>query len=165
MILVGCGDSSSDGRELTRHPGYEYMPNMYRSPSLETYGTNNVFQDSINARKPVKGTISRGYLKTFNYGPSLEDYIAAGNEAINPLENNIDNLSEGQALYGIFCTHCHGPDGAGGAGVVAGLPCCWHYCSGVSDTVLYRCEGTVNKVTSTVQVTFPGECSTVFNSL
>ena len=108
MLFVSCGN---DGR------GYEYMPNMYRSPSLETYGTNNVFQDSINARKPVKGTISRGYLKTFNYGPSLEDYLAAGNEAINPLENNIDNLSEGQALYGIFCTHCHGPDGAGGGSI------------------------------------------------
>ena len=29
------------------HPGYEFMPNMYRSPSLETYGINNVFNYSI----------------------------------------------------------------------------------------------------------------------
>ena len=78
ILVVSCGN---DGR------GYEYMPNMYRSPSLETYGTNNVFQDSVNARKPVEGTIARGYLKTFNYSASLEDYIAAGKDAINPLEN------------------------------------------------------------------------------
>ena len=108
ILFVSCGNG---GR------GYEYMPNMYRSPSLETYGANNVFQDSINARKPVVGTIARGYLKTFNYGSSLEDYIAAGKEAINPLENNIDNLSEGEALYAMFCNHCHGPDGAGGGSI------------------------------------------------
>ena len=27
--------------------GYEYMPNMYRSPSLETYGKNNFFSDRL----------------------------------------------------------------------------------------------------------------------
>ena len=31
--------------------GYEYMPNMYRSPSLETYGENKVTES--NALLPV----------------------------------------------------------------------------------------------------------------
>lgn len=39
----------------TNPEGYEFMPNMYRSPSLETYGQNTYFSDSLNARKPVKG--------------------------------------------------------------------------------------------------------------
>ena len=30
-------------------PGYEFMPDMYRSPSLETYGQNTYFSDSLNA--------------------------------------------------------------------------------------------------------------------
>ena len=29
------------------------MPDMYRSPSLETYGQNTYFSDSLNARKAV----------------------------------------------------------------------------------------------------------------
>lgn len=108
IIFVSCGN---DGR------GYEYMPNMYRSPSLETYGTNTVFEDSINARKPVKGTIARGYLKTFNYDETLEGYLLAGREAINPLEKNEKNMKDGEALYIMFCQHCHGPNGAGGGSI------------------------------------------------
>jgi len=108
MLFVSCGN---DGR------GYEYMPNMYRSPSLETYGKNNVFSDSINARLPVKGTIARGYLKTFNYNSGLENYLLAGEEAVNPYEYNVDNIKEGKALYSMFCEHCHGLNGAGGGSI------------------------------------------------
>tara|TARA_B100000401_G_scaffold421908_1_gene348501 strand:+ start:897 stop:1472 length:576 start_codon:yes stop_codon:yes gene_type:complete len=108
ILFVSCGN---DGR------GYEYMPNMYRSPSLETYGMNTVFKDSINARKPVKGTIARGYLKTFNYDETLEGYLLAGREAKNPLEKNKKNMQDGEALYIMFCQHCHGPNGAGGGSI------------------------------------------------
>ena len=34
VFLSSCGGDSD--------PGYEFMPNMYRSPSLETYGENAV---------------------------------------------------------------------------------------------------------------------------
>ncbi len=108
MCLVSCGN---DGR------GYEFMPNMYRSPSLETYGKNKVFRDSLNAREPVKGTIARGYLKTFNYTSTLEDYLLAGEEAVNPYKNNTHNMTDGEALYQMFCEHCHGPTGAGGGSI------------------------------------------------
>jgi mono/diheme cytochrome c family protein len=108
MLITSC---DNDGR------GYEFMPNMYRSPSLETYGKNNVFSDSLNARQPVKGTIARGYLKTFNYGSNLQGYLLAGKEVINPLELNEKNLEEGKALYAMFCTHCHGQNGAGGGSI------------------------------------------------
>ena len=108
ILFVSCGN---DGR------GYEYMPNMYRSPSLETYGMNTVFKDSINARKPVKGTIASGYLKTFNYDETLEGYLLAGIEAKNPLEKNKKNMQDGEALYIMFCQHCHGPNGAGGGSI------------------------------------------------
>ena len=105
MLIVSCGNN---GR------GFEFMPDMYRSPSLETYGKNKIFSDSLNARMPVKGTIARGYLKTFNYSSSLDDYLLSGKEAINPYEINNENLEEGEALYAMFCKHCHGPNGAGG---------------------------------------------------
>ena len=41
FVIVGC---DNDGR------GYEYMPDMYRSPSLETYGQNNIFNDRLKVR-------------------------------------------------------------------------------------------------------------------
>ena len=93
--------------------GYEYMPDMYRSPSFETYGQNSVFTDSLNARKPVKGTISRGNLSSFNYDESLEGYLLAGSDAKNPFESNSDNINEGKKLYAMFCNHCHGELGDG----------------------------------------------------
>ena len=108
MLIVSCGN---DGR------GYEYMPNMYRSPSLETYGKNQVFKDSLNARKPVAGTIARGYLKTFNYDGSLEGYLISGRDAFNPCKDDNQNVAEGKALYAMFCKHCHGPNGAGGGSI------------------------------------------------
>ena len=108
LIITSC---DNDGR------GYEYMPDMYRSPSLETYGKNNIFKDSLNARKPVKGTIARGYLSTFNYDASLEDYIDAGNNSFNPFEKTEDNLEQGKKLYSMFCEHCHGENGAGGGSI------------------------------------------------
>ena len=43
-----------------KKPGYEYMPNMYRSPSYETYSSNPNFADSMTSRQPVEGTIARG---------------------------------------------------------------------------------------------------------
>ncbi len=133
FLLSSC---SNDGR------GYEYMPNMYRSPSLETYGQNQVFKDSINARLPVKGTIARGYLKTFNYGPSVEDYLLSGEEAVNPFDYNTDNLEEGEALYGMFCKHCHGPDGAGGGSITHPIYSAVPY---YNDDKLIRRSGTTMK--------------------
>ena len=113
VILVSCrGDSS---------PGYEYMPNMYRSPSIETYGEHN-----IEGYKgiPVEGTISRGYLSTFNYDKDSigSDYLflLAGDSAKYPKDFNKDekNLEKGKELYAMMCAHCHGSQG-GGDGPIA----------------------------------------------
>ena len=103
VFLSSCGGDSD--------PGYEFMPNMYRSPSLETYGENAI--TGMNAQLPVEGTVARGHLSTFNYDGTLEGYLAAGNLAVNLLENNEENLADGKALYGMFCEHCHGATGAG----------------------------------------------------
>jgi len=112
VILTGCSDSASDGRPLTKHPGYEYMPNMYRSPSYETYSENLLFKNNSTARKPVEGTVPRGFVP-FEYENTLDDYLKAGVELTNPLETNLKNIEEGEVLYGMFCAHCHGKTGDG----------------------------------------------------
>tara|TARA_B100000963_G_C22635899_1_gene677566 strand:+ start:196 stop:795 length:600 start_codon:yes stop_codon:yes gene_type:complete len=112
VILSGCGDASSDGKKFTKHPGYEYMPNMYRSPSYETYSENPLFSNNSTARRPVEGTIARGTMP-FEYENSLEDYLRAGDELKNPLVSTEKHIEDGEALYGMFCAHCHGKNGNG----------------------------------------------------
>ena len=118
--------------------GYEYMPDMYRSPSLETYGMNMLFTDSLNAREPVKGTIARGYLSSFNYNSSLEDYLLAGKEAVNPIDLNEQSLEDGKQLFSMFCKHCHGEYGAGGGSVTHPVYSAVPYYN--DDKMLRRCD-------------------------
>ena len=141
IIFVGCGDSASDGRELTRHPGYEYMPNMYRSPSYETYSENPLFTNNSTAREPVEGTIARGFMP-FDYNASLEDYLRAGKDLKNPLDINETNLAEGQVLYGMFCAHCHGKNGDGKGSVNHPL---YSAVPSYTDSILIRRSGTTMK--------------------
>ena len=112
ILFVGCGDSASDGKPFTTHPGYEYMPDMYRSPSYETYSENPLFKNNSTARKPVLGTIARGHMP-FEYENNLEDYLRAGENLINPFPRTEKNIEQGEVLYGMFCAHCHGKKGDG----------------------------------------------------
>ena len=109
FILQSCGAEGD-------HPGYEYMPNMYRSPSYETYSENPVFDNGISSQYNVKGTIPRGF-EPFAYSSSTEDYLKAGRALSNPLILNTKVLAEGKELYGIFCSHCHGDKGMGNGSI------------------------------------------------
>ena len=121
VFLISCGGDSS--------PGYEFMPNMYRSPSIETYGEHIVLPDTSYMIEgytgiPVKGTIAKGYLSTFNYGKdtigSDSLFLLAGDRAAYPEDFSKDsiNLNKGEKLYGMMCAHCHGDQG-GGDGLIA----------------------------------------------
>ena len=105
MALQSCG---ADGN----HPGYEYMPNMYRSPSYEAYSDNPVFENGITSQTPVKGTIPRGFIP-FEFENSLEDYLRAGEELESTFVLDAKILDEGKQLYEMFCKHCHGANGDG----------------------------------------------------
>ncbi len=107
-----------------KKPGYEFMPEMYRSPSYETYSANPLFADSMTARQPVAGTIARGdaiftdYDRLpYPYPNTPEGYEAAGTGLTNPIENTPVNFDEGKRLYDNYCTHCHGATG-GGDGII-----------------------------------------------
>jgi mono/diheme cytochrome c family protein len=108
-----------------KKPGYEYMPDMYRSPSYETYSSNPNFPDSMTARLPVKGTIARGdaiytdYDRLpYPYPDTPEGYEEAGAKLTNPLPVDSENMTEGKRLYENYCTHCHGETGQGDGLVV-----------------------------------------------
>ena len=109
VLLLFLSSCSNYGDEKT---GYEFMPDMYRSPSLEIYGWNSYFKDSLNARKPVEGTLPRGFVG-FDYENTLDDYLLAGQELKSPYDYTTDNLEEGKQLFEMFCAHCHGNNGNG----------------------------------------------------
>jgi len=111
VFLASCEDDHSRLKP-------EFMPDMYTSPSYETYSSNPLFGDSITSRNPVAGTIPRGY-SFFYYPSSNEGYEAAGKDVVNPLEKTQLNLEEGKRLYGIYCIHCHGEKGNGDGSLIA----------------------------------------------
>ena len=116
--LIGV---TSCGKKDSNSPGIEYMPDMYRSPSVEVYNANDMYADSLGSRKPVAGTIPRGFMP-YMYTNDSTGYGAAGRELKNPIALTPAVLKEGEELYGKFCVHCHGATGMGDGPVAAKLP-------------------------------------------
>ncbi|MBR9830629.1 cytochrome c [bacterium] len=103
VVLSSCGDPNS--------PGLEYMPDMYRSPAIETY-VDYEYPDSMSARLPVENTIPRGY-KPYPFANTIEGYEEAGQKLAIPFKVTDEMLVKGGALYASFCQHCHGTKGQG----------------------------------------------------
>lgn len=113
---------TSCGKKDANSPGFEFMPDMYRSPSAEYYGVHVVNGDTLyNAMEPVKGTIARGYMP-YVYPNTGEGYEQAGLYLKNPLPFSPEVEKEGEVLYGKYCVHCHGATGAGDGKVGGKLP-------------------------------------------
>jgi len=111
-------------------PGYEYTPDMYRSPAIEAYVDYGEVRDTIrydkmhrtSARKPVEGTIAYSD-NSMNDMPYLipntfEGYEKAGNTVKSPLQSNEELVEEGMKIYSNFCIQCHGKEGQGNGPVV-----------------------------------------------
>jgi mono/diheme cytochrome c family protein len=107
-------------------PGFEYMPDMYRSPSYESNSANGIFADSMSNRKPVAGTITYESQVTayhpYPYNNDDSGYVWAGRYLRDPFPATQEVLDQGKFLYGKFCVHCHGANGEGDGLVGAKLP-------------------------------------------
>lgn len=112
IVLQSC--KSDNG------PGFEYMPDMYRSPSLETYAETDLTAHGSTALQPVEGTIPVGFVP-YAYPNTAEGYAAAGENLKNPIAFNEDVLAEGKAVFTKMCIQCHGKAGKGD-GTVASNP-------------------------------------------
>ncbi len=107
IFLSSCGSEQS--------PGWEYMPDMYRGPALEAYQAYGQFVDSLSARKPVDGTVPRGFMTYQNYSSSVKGYeLAKANLKVpSSIKPDSITLMESAKLYGIYCSPCHGEKGDG----------------------------------------------------
>lgn len=108
-------------------PGWEYMPDMYRSSSYETNSINPIFSDSMTDRLPPPGTISQGWIANseyselkapYPYKDDMEGYEEAGKNLKDPFPATPEVLARGKEMYGKYCSYCHGSSGQADGPVV-----------------------------------------------
>ena len=122
LLLMAACTSNPDA------PGVEYMPDMYRSPSHETYAQYAMEDSTAEGgwtiyntwREPVEGTVPRGWYMPFPYEDNNEDRAKAAVEVKSPFTaaEKQAYLEEGKVAYNKFCSHCHGLTGKGDGAVV-----------------------------------------------
>jgi mono/diheme cytochrome c family protein len=123
LVLIILGGFALNGKKDENSPGVEFMPDMYRSPSVEVYGTSMLNGDEIYSTQftPAKGSIARGYMP-YSYPNTNDGYEAAGLYLKNPIPVSDKVLAEAEHLYTNNCVHCHGASGAGDGKVGQKLP-------------------------------------------
>lgn len=104
MSLVGCFNKDK--------PNYQFFPNMYDSPSYETYGEYDIFPNQQSAMLPAENTIPRGF-EPYDLENTNEDRNKAKEILDFPFEVTEKDLNIGKELYGLYCAICHGPKGDG----------------------------------------------------
>lgn len=127
----------------TDSTGSEYMPDMAHSIAYEanyynyyynnTWGTQDEYYEFAQPKKPVAGTVPRGYAGAqggpltketiafaangsvpYYYGDTEDERNRAIAEIIdNPYPITDAGLGRGKELYDIFCGICHGEKGDG----------------------------------------------------
>ena len=114
LILVGVTlllvqNSCDDNRN---HPGYSYFPDMEQSQAYETYTPNPVYADGKTNQLPPEHTIPREMMP-YDFEKTPANRTWAGEMIENPYAGDASVLPEGQRLFGIYCTNCHGENGDG----------------------------------------------------
>ena len=100
LLLLACRDKQK--------PNSEFAPDMYESAAYEAY--------ELPPLAPPANTIKRGDLP-YPYPNTLEGYEQAKTQLQNPLATDSlqrsQHLTQGKALYDIYCALCHGEKGDG----------------------------------------------------
>jgi len=130
IVLAGCKAGGEN-------QGLEYAPNMYHSVAYEPltqiteedagswltsieysdghaefYNSNKLNPHTMNMRVPPPNTVKRN---THGWLPYRipKDSLARANDLKNPLDSTAAIIAQGKVLYGMYCNHCHGPQGKG----------------------------------------------------
>lgn len=107
-FAFGCQGAPHESRPI------HLNPNMDWQQKFEAQERNDYFYDQRAMRKPVEGTVARGYLKDDihlwegrDYSGKLVDELPAQMEVDEEL------LARGEERYNIYCAPCHSRDGNG----------------------------------------------------
>jgi hypothetical protein len=96
-----------------RSTGLEYARNMYDPIAYNPDQPNKNFKDGKTAQLPPAHTKPVGFTEYDEYPNTKEGYEAAGVSMVNPLPVDTINLAQGQHLFKVFCSPCHGEKGDG----------------------------------------------------
>lgn len=117
-VMSGCSAGGDD-------TGYEYAPNMYHSFAYEPLTQeedkpNTINPNGMNMRLPVAHTVARGQMDfaKYDFKAGNEGYEAAASLK-NPIAASPAVIAEGNTLYNINCSPCHGEKGLGDGTIVA----------------------------------------------
>lgn len=96
-----------------KEPPLEIFPDMDRQPKLRPQQPNLTFANGRSSQEPVPGTVARGDRYENNavntaFEPGTTNFVAT-----IPLPVTEQLMARGRERYGIYCTPCHGPQGAG----------------------------------------------------
>jgi mono/diheme cytochrome c family protein len=100
--LAGCGSR--------RTPPIQVFPDMKDQPKYLPQAGSSFFGDGRELRRPVPGTVARGFLKdddAFYTGMRDGTYVS------NPLAMDRATLIRGQERFNIYCAPCHDRTGSG----------------------------------------------------
>lgn len=99
-------------RDFTQR-NLEFLPGMVESVPYDALSANPNFPDGKTLRKPVRGTIARGFMP-LPYDATPEDALRAGMELQNPIPDTLyEAVQRGAFVYATFCQPCHGASGRG----------------------------------------------------
>jgi mono/diheme cytochrome c family protein len=107
LTLAGCTSR--------RTPPVQVFSDMKQQPKYLPQAESAFFADGRELRRPVPGTVARGFLKeddAFYTGKQGDAYVK------NPLPISRETLARGQERFNIYCAPCHDQTGSG-QGIVA----------------------------------------------
>jgi len=138
-------------------PNLEVLPEMVHSIPYNSFAPNPNYADGKTLRRPVKGTIPRGFHPIY-FQATPEDALRAGEELKNPYPlDDKAALKRGEAVFTSFCRHCHGASGRGDGPVVRrgypGPP------SFISDATLAKKDGQMFHIISYGQKNMPAHAA------
>jgi mono/diheme cytochrome c family protein len=107
LLAAGCGSR--------RTPPLQIFPDMKDQPKYLPQAASRFFSDGRELRRPVPGTVARGYLKDDD---ALYTGMRDGAFVANPLPMECATLLRGQERFNIYCAPCHDRTGSG-RGIVA----------------------------------------------
>ena len=113
LLLAGCRGMHSEKSPI------HINPNMDRQEKFIGQQENPFFENSMAMRKPVAGTVPRGFLREDSPFYRGRDENGALIAAL-PIAVTRQVLERGQDRYAIYCTVCHGEAGDGKGIVMTG---------------------------------------------
>jgi mono/diheme cytochrome c family protein len=114
VAIASASLLSSCIKENADSPGWEYFPDMYRSPAPETNGVyiSAATPDSMANRLPAPGSIPRGWTP-FPYENNAMGDSLASMFWKSPFKATDEQEEKGKFLYERNCVYCHGATGDG----------------------------------------------------